>query len=197
MGGTVYSEKYKMTQTFLQQLRKSHELEDRTAEAIILLFKDNLPIIRFEKYNIPSPYMISESLVRAVREYCEVDYTKGRPNFNQVIEWRLIKNPDELQKRVHEAINIILDRHGDREARSRLEEYMYQAYRVDNDSPLDGRWFFYYGDLFKFKQEEQKQIENKVQQYWTKEELTDFKALGKFMLEYVNEEYRSIRESLK
>jgi hypothetical protein len=133
---------------------------ETTVEALLLQFRNK--IVR--GLNLPSPYLIKEVLEEIRREQDE-----------------------RLQERVKEGLQKILERvmTGPELSQTYLEDYMLNLF-----SPyIEWQWVQWYGDLFKFQPGERKKAEARVKAYWSKDELQDFRAIGKIMRERAKQKY--------
>ena len=131
-----------MKKTVLGEFRKSCELNDRTAEALLVNFQT--PI--FEDFLIPSPYNIERASGYAIRRLCGIDKEKKKRfygDFDKGVGWYCLANPNKLQKKLGVGLMNIL--HGNDEEMSYLEIFMRYSQNIVY------YWFYGRGTLFKFK----------------------------------------------
>jgi len=147
----------------------------KTIQAILTNFDE--PLIK--EYNIPSAFRIKEALVHAIKEICLINFQKSHPFYDLKVEWDLLAFPEKLQPRIRQAISLILDN-------GYLEKYLLIAY--EKNQILKGKWFFFFGDMFVFEDYEKEKIKQELKEFWTEQELENFKEIHKIMITFLKKD---------
>jgi hypothetical protein len=166
-------------------LEQKLELEDRTIEALLLGFRK--PIWR--DYSIPSPSKIQEATGYAIRKLCGIDGNKFLGTYfnEEGIGWYYLANPEKIQPRVRKGLQDIFS--GCKDEMNSLDRYM-----VTIENPhLQHEWVCLKGDIYKFKQGERKKAQERVNSYWKKPELDNFKTLHHLMNKYISDYYEKLK----
>ena len=161
--------------------------QDRTIEAILIHLRKH---IHDEGYTFPSSSRIEYAIGLAVHKICGTQFGKKGPIDypNNRLEIYSLDDKSKISKNVLSAICNIFhsgsDAWGD-QLNNPMDDYL-----MHNNRRVDWRWFYGYGDMFKFKTGWRKVAEESVKKYWTEKELEDFRIIGKLVSKTIIDMYK-------